>query len=68
MSASSILKKGKDTPRQPRTFFVFDCYLLGRFSTDFNQIGHRGSCWGGTTPREVGISKFQMVAMEIGNI
>ncbi len=62
----SILKKGNDTPRQPRTFFAFDCYLLGRFSTDLNQICHGGSCRAGSTPREIRISKFRMVAMEIG--
>ena len=61
----SILKKGKDGARQPRTFFALDCYLLGRFSTDLNQIGHRGSCQAGSTPREVRISKFQTVAIEI---
>ena len=65
-NVASILKKGKDTPRQPRTLFAFDCYLLGRFSTYRDQIGHGGSCRAGTTPREVGISKFQTVAMEIG--
>ena len=43
------------------TFFALDCYLLGRFSTDLNQIGHGGSCQAGSTPREVEISKFQTV-------
>ena len=62
----SILKKGKDTSRQPWTPFALDCYLLGCLSTDLHQIRHRGSCQAGVIPREVGISKFQTIAMEIG--
>ncbi len=67
LGQESILKKGKDTPRQPRTLFALDYHLLGCFSTDRDQIGHGGSCQAGSTPREVRISKFQTIAMVIGN-
>ncbi len=49
-----ILKKGKETPRQLRILFALDCYILGCFSTDRNQIEHRGSCRASSTAREVG--------------
>ncbi len=64
-SSWHLYLKGKDGVRQPRTLFALDCYLLGRLSIDLNQIGQGGSCRAGSTPREVGISKFQTVAMEI---
>ena len=63
---ASILKKGKDGARQPRTLFALDCYLLRCFSMDLNENWHGRGPQAGVHPHEIGILKFQTVAVEIG--
>ncbi len=56
----------KDGARHPRTLKMFVRYLLSGFLADHNETWHAKSPPAGEQPREVGILKFQTVAMEIG--